>query len=56
MFDLINTVMGLFRKAEPGARTRLGDAADDHVHAYWDHLDELLWAHCLLYTSDAADE
>lgn len=44
MFDLINTVMGLFRKAEPGAGTRLGEAADDHVHAYWDHLDELLWA------------
>ncbi len=44
MFDLINTVMGLFRKTGPDARTRLGEAADNHVHAYWDHLDERLWA------------
>ncbi|WP_165191665.1 hypothetical protein [Caulobacter soli] len=44
MFDLINTVMGWLRKTTRSAQTRLGEAPDDHVHAFWDHLDELEWA------------
>ena len=44
MFDLINTMVGWFRKPARVVQTRLGEAADDHVHAYWDHLDELDWS------------
>ena len=41
MFDLINTVARMF-KAKPVNLVRLGEAADEHIAAYWDHLDREL--------------
>ena len=43
MFELINTVMRMFKAKGPVSAMRLGEAADDHIFAYWEHLDRRLW-------------
>ncbi|AZS19208.1 hypothetical protein [Caulobacter sp. FWC26] len=40
MFKLIDTLMRMLGGAP---RVRLGEPADGHVEAYWDHVDRQIW-------------
>lgn len=42
MFKRIDTMMAMF-KARPAKAVRLGEPADDHVAAWWDHRDRQAW-------------